>query len=503
MVKQYYLVQEEFDPTKDYGIIIRKQYAQCLATLKKDDKVNPHEFVKTNLNRFTSKPQPFVTNRYLVYHSFTLGKKIGILRPLTQTEKGYSISFADFCKLESVSYFMSQLRTSRFKNLAPKGIGSTAEAYTYRLWHFDQWIHGKEFEFTISEQDGKDVFRRIKSKVTLRGVEHLLELYKDPYKAESEFSKIIKGYLLDPIHKGKRQKTMKIDYVAIKSYFEKNDYPLNLRIDLKNLYRTTNGEDEQPSLSLEDVMKLLTVGRPTITQKAAFLCKLHRGLDNSTLIDRFNFQAWEQLIKYFEIDDYSKWDLKKCPVPIQLTRMKTDYTHVGYLDRDAIMTIQEYLEFRRKKTGREMRSVEPLFISSKNEPINEIWIRTSLRKLLKNAGLDKKIGGYMQARYKINPHEFRDLLKSTLIECGTRYDVADHCIGHKPRDSYEKQISLYSETARLEYAKASHKLNIFSSISTLFKRSDTITELERENSMLKAELARQGQAIEFLLSKQG
>lgn len=502
-MKQYYLVQEEFNPTKDYGIKIRKQYAECLASLKKDERINPHEFIKTNLDKFTSKPQPFVTNRTLVYHSFTLGKKIGMLKPLSRTESGYSISFSDFCRLETVSYFMSQLRSSRFKNLAQKGIGSTAESYAYRLWNFDQWLHGKTFEITASEQSGKDLFRRTKTTVLLNGVEHFLELYKDPYKIESEFVKIVKGYLLDPIHRGKRQKTIKIDYVAIKSYFEKNDYPLNLRIDLRNQYRVTNGEDEQPSLSLEDVMKILTVGRPTIAQKSVFLCKLHRGLDNSTLVDRFNFQVLEQLVRYFETEDHSEWDLKKCPVPIQLTRMKTDYTHTGFLDRDAIMTIQEYLEFRRKKIGREIKAGEPLFVNAKNQPITEIWIRTSLRKLLKNAALDKKLGGYLQVRYKINPHEFRDLLKSTLIECGTRYDVADHCIGHKPKDSYEKQISLYSESARLEYAKASHKLNIFTSISSLFKRSDTITELERENNMLKAELARQGQAIEFLLSKQG
>ncbi len=41
-------------------------------------------------------------------------------------------------------------------------------------------------------------------------------------------------------------------------------------------------------------------------------------------------------------------------------------------------------------------------------------------------------------KYQKESHELRDLLKSTLIDCGTRIDVADHVIGHKPKDSYEK-----------------------------------------------------------------
>ena len=36
--------------------------------------------------------------------------------------------------------------------------------------------------------------------------------------------------------------------------------------------------------------------------------------------------------------------------------------------------------------------------------------------------------------------------------------------GHAPRDSYEKQAVLYPEALRSEYAKASGRLNIFSSI---------------------------------------
>ncbi|SMH71161.1 hypothetical protein [Candidatus Nitrosotalea okcheonensis] len=52
---------------------------------------------------------------------------------------------------------------------------------------------------------------------------------------------------------------------------------MHFRFDYNARYKTTNGEDEQASLSLEDMVNLLTVGKPSLMQKAVFLCKLHRG----------------------------------------------------------------------------------------------------------------------------------------------------------------------------------------------------------------------------------
>ena len=43
MVKQYYKVLKKFNPEKDYGIKIRKQYGKCLSMLKAGQKINPQE----------------------------------------------------------------------------------------------------------------------------------------------------------------------------------------------------------------------------------------------------------------------------------------------------------------------------------------------------------------------------------------------------------------------------------------------------------------------------
>ncbi|WP_268542364.1 tyrosine-type recombinase/integrase [Candidatus Nitrosotenuis cloacae] len=488
-MKRFYLVLEEFDPKKDYGVKIKPQYKKCLSILKKGEKINRHDFINAHLNEFTDKPLGFKSNRDLVGHSFTIGKRIGMLQQLTLEETGYSISYDKFCQLESVKYFIAQLKGNSYKNLKANRRIGTAGTYSNWLWHFNEWLYGKSFEFQFSEQKDQDTFKRIRKTVRLKGLEHFLKLYQDPYKIEQEFIKVIKSYLLEPTNMEKRRKTLKIIYSAIKSYFAKNDYPLNIKIDLKNLGKTTDGDDEQPSMTLGDVLKLLTNGRPTLAQKAIFLCKFHRGLDSSTFADRFNFQAWEQLVSHFGTDEYSKWDLKKCPVPIKLTRKKTDVPHVGFLDIDAVDAIREYLEFREK--NKEPMKGGALFLNDRNQPITEEWIEGSFRKLRKNAGLDKELGSYkLQKRYKATAHEFRDLLKSTLIDAGTRPDLADHFIGHAPKDTYEKQATLYPESLRKEYSKASKILNIFSNLESHYKSAQSASDVSERMTKMEDELAK-------------
>jgi len=488
-MKQYLEVVCDFNSLKIDTNDIRPQYARILSILQKGQKINVKEFIEQHKNEFTRKGS-LNSSAAAIYHAITDGKKIGMLKPLPQTQSGVPISFTDFCKLDTVNYCMSQLSGSKFKNIIQKSPG-TAGSYAYHLWHFNNWLHGKEFEFTSDIPTSNNTFRREKIKIKLQGLEHLLELYRQSYNADADFVKIAKTFLLDPKNKDLRASYMKIKYNAIKSYFDKNDSPLEFRFNPKSIYKFNNGEDEEPSLSLEDVMNLLTVGRPSTVQKAVFLCKLHRGLDNATLIDRFNFQVWEQLVDYFGTEDYTKWDLVKCPVPIKLTRIKTDYFHTGFLDRDAVEAIQKYLAFRQKQALDAMKVGQPLFINQKGRPINTHWIRSSLKKLSKNAGLDKKLSGYTQNRYKINSHEFRDLLKSTLMDCGVRPDVADHCIGHKPKDTYEKQYKLYPHTMRSEFNKASKRLNIFSNFASMAQGVSNMQELSEKVTNLEQELVKQ------------
>ena len=473
-MRALYEVIQEYDPDKNYQIHITPTIAKYLSLLKKGQKIEPRKFIEDNIKGATTKATAKSAER-MIYRGLGIGKKLGLLKNLDI----YPISFKDFCRLESIEYCASQLKGTNYKHLtAGSNDWSTRKLYLYKLWNFNNWLASQTFEFTRMVMTDSDTFKRKNEKIKLDGLENLLRLLKESYNSESDFIKIIKRYLLDSMHSHKRASGMVIVHSAIKSYFETNDCPLTFRFKPKTIYKTNDDEDEKPSLTLDDFFKILTIGRPTITQKAMYLCKFHRGLDSSTLADRFNFQAWPQIVKWFGTANHMSWDIEKVPVPIKLTRIKTGFSHVGFLDRDAIVALQEYLEFRFKRTNSEMKDGLPLFLNKNKEAITTRWIREGFSKIATKSGLQHALAGYTN-RYSKDTHEMRDLLKSTLISCGTRYDVADHVIGHKPKDSYEKQAILYPENLRLEYMKGSGKLNIFSRVSHYMK-GDSQTEILRE-----------------------
>ncbi len=482
-MRTLYEVVEEYDSGKNYQINITPTIARYLSQLKKGEKIEPRQFIKQNIENATAKATPKSAEQ-MIYKGLTIGRKIGLLKNI----KIYPISFKDFCKLESVEYCASQLKGTNYKHLTPgSNDWSTRKMYLYKLWNFNNWLLGQTFEFSRMLMTDSDTFKKQSEKIKLEGLEHLLRLLKESYNSDSDFIKIIKRYLLDPVHSHKRASGMTIIHSAIRSYFETNDCPLSFKFNPKTRYKTTDDEDEKPSLTLDDFFKILTVGKPSITQKAMYLCKFHRGLDSSTLADRFNFQAWPQLVKWFGTENHKSWDLEKIPVPIKLTRIKTSFAHIGFLDRDAVVALQDYLEYRHKRTGSEMRNDLPLFLNKNKEAITTRWVREGFSKLAAKAGIQHRLTGYT-AKYSKDTHEMRDLLKSTLISCGTRYDVADHVIGHKPKDSYEKQAILYPENLRLEFMKGSRKLNVFSNISHYMKGDEHNEALLKKIDHLKQEL---------------
>ena len=89
-------------------------------------------------------------------------------------------------------------------------------------------------------------------------------------------------------------------------------------------------------------------------------------------------------------------------------------------------------------------------MTRRGAPVGPNWISNRFSKAAIDAGIQKRVSHRV---YKIHSHEVRDLLKSTLIVSGCAQYVAEHVLGHAPRDSYEKQASLYPETLRSEYAQ--------------------------------------------------
>ena len=483
----FHQVIEEYNPDKEYSIPIRNQVANCLSLMKKGEQFRTFDFAREHIHELSSKNK-FDTARYVVTHSLRVARKIGMIEEI---EENHS-SFAEFCQLETVLHLKSQLRGSRYKHSESNGnqkLSGTQLSYLHHLYHFNNWLQGREFSCNVTIQTSQDTFKIKRKTITLEGLEHLLRLYEKTSQNDHDFVRIIKQYLMDDTHKGKRPSSIDKPYYSILAYFNKNDYPIEFNWNSEVVWGDAYDEEKTDKmLSLVDLLAMLTTGKPSVMEKAVVLCKFHRGLDNSTLTDRFNYEAWDQLVEWFGGMEYNNWDLKKCPVPIVLTRVKTSYKHRGFLDVDAIVSLQKYLDYRQKRFEKPMKSGEPLFITIRNDPISNQWVSEMIPKLAERAQVQTILKQYKKNRRREKTsHELRDLLKSTLIASGTINYVCELAIGHKIGDSYEKQDLLYPAKSRVEFARASKKINIFTNITNSINNDFEKDALMQEIADLKSE----------------
>ncbi len=116
MVQKTFEVISEFDPKKKYGVSIENREAKVLSVLKKGDKTSQKEFIDKHLDEFSlnNKKIAYHSNQQLVYRSFKLGKKFGLLIEVISDE----MTFEEFNNLESVQYCKQQIRGPIFKKLS-------------------------------------------------------------------------------------------------------------------------------------------------------------------------------------------------------------------------------------------------------------------------------------------------------------------------------------------------------------------------------------------------
>jgi len=502
MPTKYFEVVDPYSLKKHGKINDSANVQKCVQLLKKGDIVSINEFALQHAEVLKNRSSEHKATLYTVRKGFDFARKNGIVSEFDERP----ISYDDFCNLESIQYFISQLRGNKLKNLEAKGNTSdngTKRQYIQANYHFNNWLHGKTFEFSITKQIDIDTFKKTKQNVTLEGLEHLLKLYQNSFNVDSEFIKIVKLYLMDQIHSKCSAKYMSVKHSAITSYFDKNDSPLKFKYSPYNNHADYKEENENATITLDDVFQLITTGQANPLEKAVVLCRFHRGLDTTTFADRFNFQVYEQLVKCFGHSDFENWDLTKCPIPIRLSRVKTNYLHTGYLEHDAIVAIQDYLNFRyqsyrkrcrnlkipesdRLEKSEIMRNGKALFVDRNNNPISINWVSRLVPRLATKAGIQKDLKGnrIIKKSEKVG-HELRDLLKSTLIVSGCIDYVCQLAIGHKVGDSYEKQDKLYPEKSREEYAKASNRINIFSNVSNFVNNGDESEQLKDKIATLE------------------
>ena len=386
--------------------------------------------------------------------------------------------------LDNVRFWITQLNDSGHKNTDPRS--STKHLYLGALAKFDGWLAGRLFRLHKTAHVGGEYVKQPVSK-SFGNVEDLLECALSPAYGAPAAQRVIREYLASQMMSSVSPGTRANAQAAIKSFFYTNDVTLNIRNAQKE--RSSEPANEDSFMTLENFYKMIQNGKPSLTARTVMMIMLQSGMDASTVSDRFNYEGYLQIVKHFETADHKLWNLSKFPVKIKLMRVKTDMWYTTFIDRDAVVQLQEYLTWKETKHGKH-DGTKPLFLTKQKEAIHTRWVSKCFSEAADRAGIQEKVS---HRSFKIRSHKVRHLLKSTLKTSGCAAYVAEHVLGHKPRDPYEQEAILYPEEMRRQYAKASSRLNISSKVeSSLNGAKDPesqearIRELEDEVTKYKA-----------------
>ena len=368
------------------------------------------------------------------------GRASGLLRNTGRTGR--------IIRFRTVRSWLSQLGQAKTARVANEG--GTRHAYATALGAFNRWLAGRELD---TGRAGDPHTR------TFADIEELLAFCGGTDRGDRTAGKILRRYLAHSAASGMSVSTALVRCAAVKSYFAAHDVHLDAKVE-RNRHRPGGDSGAAAKMSLADLYKMMTAGGMNAMCRAIVMVKFQAGLDSSTLADRFNFDAYPQIVRRFGTEDYEAWDLARCPVPVRLVRVKTNTAYTTFLDRDAVACLRDYLRQKEFRGDRQERD-RPLFTARGGAPIKPIWISHMFSRAAVRAGIQERIS---PGALRVTSHEARDLLKSTLMVCGCAAYAADHILGHAPRDSYEKQAVLYPEAVRREYAKASGALNLMTGV---------------------------------------
>ena len=395
----------------------------------------------------------------------------GILRRVSPHER--------VMEMESVRFWCTQFHESGHKNTVPTH--GTRELYLRAITKLNKWLPGRTFQSYETVISGGQITRQSITK-SFANVEELMEYCNTSDYGTKTAQRAIREYLADQHTHNISDSLYASMRSAIKSYFNANDIVLDLPRSRKKRADSTTSDD---SMTLEDFYRMLQTGNPGIKMKTIMLIKLQSGMDSSTFTDRFNYEGYLQIVKYFKTEDHTMWNLDLCPAPIKLVRVKTNVPYTTFLEHDAIAQLQEYLTWKETKYGKQDIS-KPLFLTQRDMPIYSAWLSRHFSEVAVRAGMQKKIS---YNTYKLRAHKVRHLLKSTLTAYGCAPYAAEHVLGHAPKDSYEEQAILYPAKLRAEYAKASSRINIFSKVEGNLNSPNNADKLNARVKELEAQVA--------------
>lgn len=132
------------------------------------------------------------------YAKATISHAIKHARDLGILQRCDNVSVPDwFEQLKTVSYWQSQLRGSKVKNIPSKNIVSTKTQYLYHLWNFNKWLSKRTFTINILQGTPENTFVQKTEEKQFENIGDLFIMLEQPFADQKNITRIIKQYLLD------------------------------------------------------------------------------------------------------------------------------------------------------------------------------------------------------------------------------------------------------------------------------------------------------------------
>lgn len=314
-------------------------------------------------------------------------------------------------------------------------------------------------------------------------------------------------------------------YSSVRSFYAHNHVPLPRDVT----YRVRGDKEPvQKLLSFEDLRKILLTCNPTY--QAVFLI-MFQGALGCAEWEYFNTKCWSQVRPQLE---QGKKRLKiRFPGRKHARYVKPYYTFVG---RDGVEALQRYLKERRGP----IRRGEAIVLNDRGQPVTRGALERYFIRHAAKAGVitlhtpncpacggkTRKVRKWLtrerwkgpwtifyvcdgcgketpaselpqprDIRYRVSPHELRDLFRSEWELSPAKTVCAEFSLGHDidPND-YNKIMELYPDWAETQYALAEPFLNVMSedprrvSVNRVKRLQNQLEEERRRRESLERQL---------------
>ena len=201
--------------------------------------------------------------------------------------------------LDSVKFWLTQLNESGHKNSISKY--GTKKMYLHGLSKFNAWLSGRSFPSYETVMSGWQITRKAVTK-SFANVEELMHYCMESDHSTKTAQRVMRECLASVQVDKISASTQTYIQSAIKSYFGVNDVLLVLPKTRKK--RLDSVSDEDSRMTLEDFYRMLQKGKPGIMLRTIMLIKLQSDMDSSTFTDRFNYEGYLQIVKYFNTENH-------------------------------------------------------------------------------------------------------------------------------------------------------------------------------------------------------